>query len=121
MNSLDRFMEFVLAFVFLLAGLGKIFSYNRKAERPEGGQAGGLMGVEYKWAALIGLFELVAALALITPVDSDRHATLVLPAAIGLALLTVGASIYRVCRHQSAVPTVVLFLLAIFVIAARCL
>ena len=117
MNSLDRFMEFVLAFVFLLAGLGKIFSYNRKAERP----ASGLMGVEYKWAALIGLFELVAALALITPVDFDRHATLVLPAAIGLALLTVGASIYRVCRHQSAVPTVVLFLLAIFVIAARCL
>ena len=33
----------------------------------------------------------------------------------------VGASIYRVRRQQSAAPTVVLFLMAVFVIAARSL
>ena len=121
MNNLDPVMEFVLAFVFLVAGLSKIFSYNRKPARPDGGQATGLMGLQYAWAALIGLFELAAALALITPVSSELHATLVLRAAIGLALLTVGASIYRVRRNQSAVPTMVLFLLAAFVIAARCI
>lgn len=112
-------MEFLLAGVFLCAGLVKIFGYNRKARDSGSRETSGLGGLPYTWAALIGLFEMVAALALIAPVDAQLSATLVTTAAIALALLMVAASIYRMRRQQSAAPTVVLFLMAVFVIAER--
>lgn len=114
-------MEFLLSGVFLCAGLAKIFSYNRKASKPGNQETSGLMGLPYTWAALIGLFETVAALALIAPVGPSLSPTLVIATASALALLMVGASIYRVRRQQSAAPTIALFLMAFFVIAARCL
>lgn len=110
-----------MAGVFLCAGLSKIFSYNRKAKVPGTRETPGPMGLQYRWAALIGLFETAAALALIVPTGSPASANLVLPAASALALLMVAASIYRLRRQESAAPTVALFLMAIFVIAARCL
>jgi len=121
MNSLDRLMEILLAGVFLCAGLGKIFSYNRKASEPGNEGTSGLMGLPYAWAALIGLFETVAALALIAPVGALLSPAFVITAATALALLMVGASLYRVRHQQSAAPTIALFLMALFVIAARCL
>jgi hypothetical protein len=121
MSVLDRIMEFLLAGVFLWFGLGKIFSYNRGANEPDGEETSGLMGLPYTLAALIGLFETVAALALIAPVGVVLSPRLSIAAATALALLMVGASIYRVRRQQSAAPTVVLFLMAVFVIAARSL
>lgn len=119
MNSLDRFMELLLAVVFLLVGLSKIFTKNRKGKHAGTGESSGLMGLPYGLAALIGLFETTAALVLITPAGTWPSATLALPAATALAVLMVAASIYRVRRRESAVPTIVLFLMAIFVIAAR--
>jgi uncharacterized membrane protein YphA (DoxX/SURF4 family) len=121
MNSLDRVMELLLAVVFLCAGLGKIFSYNSKGEEPGRGETSGLAGLPYTWAALIGLSETVAALALIAPVGASLSAKIVTTAAIALALLMVAASIYRVRCQQSAAPTIALFLMALFVIAMRCL
>lgn len=114
-------MELLLAGVFLLAGLSKIFTNNGKAKDSETEEPSGLMGLPYGLAALIGLFETSAALALITPVGTWPSATLALPAATALALLMVAASIYRVRRKESAIPTIVLFLMAIFVVAARTL
>jgi uncharacterized membrane protein YphA (DoxX/SURF4 family) len=121
MNSLDRFMEFLLSGVFLCAGLVKIFSYNRKAKEPGNQETTGLMGLPYTCAALIGLFEIVAALALIAPVGPSLSPTFAIVTASALALLMVGASIYRVRHQQSAAPTIALFLMALFVLAARCL
>ena len=121
MSILDRFMEFLLAGIFLWFGLGKIFSYNREANEPEKEETSGLMGLPYTWAALIGLFETVAALALMAPVGVLLSPKFSIAAATALALLMVGASIFRIRRRQSAAPTVVLFLMAVFVIAARCL
>ncbi len=114
-------MEFLLAGVFLCAGLAKIFSYNRKASEPGNEESSGLMGLPYTWAALIGLFETAAALALIAPVPALLSPTFVLTAATALALLMVAASVYRVRRQQSAAPTIALFLMALFVIVGRCL
>ena len=42
-------MEFLLAGVFLCAGLGKIFSYNRKPSEPGNEETSGLMGLPYTW------------------------------------------------------------------------
>lgn len=114
-------MELLLAGVFLCLGLSKIFGYQRKAKQSESGLPSGLMGLPYGLAATIGLFEIAAALALVMPAGVWPSSALVLPAAVGLAILTVAASIYRVRRKESAVPTIVLFLMAIFVVAARCL
>jgi len=114
-------MEFLLAGVFLWFGLGKIFSYNRRAKDPRDGETSGLADLPYRWAALIGLFETAAALALIAPVGGLLSATVAVTAAAALALLMMAASIYRVRRQESAIPTIVLFLMAVFVIAARTL
>ena len=125
MNTLDRFMEFLLSAVFLCFGLAKIFSYNRKARYPSGedgpGETTGLMGLSYEWAALIGFFETVAALILLLPSAARPAITPALVAATALAVLMIGASIYRARQQQSAAPTIVLFLMALFVIAAHCL
>lgn len=125
MNSLDRIMEFLLSAVFLCFGLAKIFSYNRRAQDPSGedatGEATGLMGLAYQWAALIGFFETAAALILLLPSEAGPAIAPALLAATALAVLMVGASIYRARQQQSAAPTIVLFLMALFVIAAHCL
>jgi hypothetical protein len=119
MNSLDRFMELLLAGVFLLVGLSKIFTNNKKAKYSGPPESSGLMGLPYRMAALIGLFETTAALVLIMPAGTWPSATLALPAATALAVLMLAASIYRMRLRESAVPTIVLFLMAIFVVAAR--
>jgi hypothetical protein len=121
MSILDRSMEFLLAAVFLWFGIGKIFSHNRKEQEPGTEETSGLMELPYAWAALIGLFETVGALALIAPVGVLLSPRSSIAAASALALLMVGASIYRVRHQQSAAPTVVLFLMAVFVIAAHSL
>lgn len=121
MNSLDRFMELLLAIVFLCAGLAKVFSYN--SAKKSGGASGtsGFTGLPYVWAALIGAFEIAAAMVLVAPAGTWPSDNLALPAAGALALLMAAASIYRQKRQQSSAPTIALFLMALFVIAARCL
>ncbi|HUV70954.1 MAG TPA: DoxX family protein [Terracidiphilus sp.] len=125
MNSLDRFMEFLLSAAFLCFGLAKIFSYNGRAQAPSGedvpGETTGLMGLSYQWAALIGFFETAAALILLLPSEAHPAIAPALVAATALAVLMIGASFYRARQQQSAAPTIVLFLMALFVIAAHCL
>jgi hypothetical protein len=125
MNGLNRFMEFLLSAVFLCAGLAKIFSYNRNENRSiasnDPGETTGLMGLPYRWAALIGFFETMAALILLAPSATLPTFAPALIAATALALLMVAASVYRLRRRQSTAPTMALFLIALFVIAAHCL
>jgi uncharacterized membrane protein YphA (DoxX/SURF4 family) len=115
MNNLDRFMEFVVAAVFLLVGLSKIFSYRYKSEATEAGASELAVEFPYWCAALVGLFEMAAAMALITPFE------LTLFAAVALALSTVITGLYRASVQKTAVPSVVLFLLVLFVICGRVL
>lgn len=121
MNSLDRFMEFLLSGVFLCLGLAKIFSYTRKPSAQETPENTSFIGLPYVWAALIGLFEIVAALTLLVPAAARPAIAPALVAATALALLMIAASIYRARRQQSTTPTLTLFLMALFVIAAHCL
>jgi uncharacterized membrane protein YphA (DoxX/SURF4 family) len=115
MNNLDRFMEFVVAAVFLLVGLSKIFSHKYQRESREEGAGELASEFPYWCVALVGLFEIVAAMVLITPF------ALTLFAAVALALSTMIAGLYRVSVQKPAVPSAVLFLLVLFVICGRVL
>jgi hypothetical protein len=119
MNSLDRFMEYVVAGVFLCVGIAKIWNFQRRP-KPLGAQRARLpFGLPYGIVIAVGVFEVVAALALLTPY-SFMPQVMIAPLAIaGLALLTGTAAFYHMRRHESAVPNLVLFLLVMFVAVAR--
>ena len=119
MSSLDEFAEFFVAVVFLCAGVIKIFSYKQKRPSNAIARAHGFAGLPYEVQLMIALFEMAAALALVAPVEPVLHVQLVRLAAVGLALLTVAASVYRVRHKQSAAPTLALFLMALLVLAGR--
>jgi VIT1/CCC1 family predicted Fe2+/Mn2+ transporter len=119
MNSLDRFMEYLVAGVFLCVGLAKIWSYRRRP-KPLGAQRARLpFGLPHGLVVAVGLFEVVAALALLTPYSFLPLAMIVPLAIAGLALLTWSAAFYHMRRHESPVPNLVLFLLVMFVAVAR--
>jgi DoxX-like family len=119
MNSLDRFMVYLVAGVFLCVGLAKIWSY-RRIPKPLGAQPARLpFGLPQGLVVAVGLFEVVDALALLTPYSFLPYAMIVPLAIAGLALLTWSAAFYHMRRHESAVPNLVLFLLVMFVAVAR--
>jgi hypothetical protein len=115
MNNLDRFMEFLVAAVFLFVGLSKIFSYRYPRGLREAGASELAVEFPYWCVALLGLFEMAAAMALVTPFE------LTLIAAVALAFSTLIAGFYRVSVKKSAAPTTALFLLVLFVICGRVL
>src|SRR5690348_15345813 len=59
MNNLDRFMELVVAAVFTLVGLSKIFSYKYKAAGIDGSASELAIEFPYWCVALVGLFEML--------------------------------------------------------------
>lgn len=116
-NSLDRFMEYVVAAVFLCVGCGRILSYKRRP-KPLGAQSAGLpFGLPYGSLVAIGVFQIAAALALITPVSF--FAAFAPWAAAGLVFVTLAGALYHMRRHESAVPNLTLFLLVMFVVVGR--
>ena len=116
MSNLDRLMEFVLAAVFLCIGLARIFGYNRRLVIAGVGEVFAPLDMSHPRLVAIGLFEVIAALALVTPIGFVPSAAMVPLAAAALALSAVAACVYRVRRHQECAPTVALFFLAVFVV-----
>ncbi len=118
MTSLDGIMGFLVSVFFLFNGVTKIFSYRRKSSFLESGiietvEVPASASYPYWCMFLLGVLEVAAALALITP------AALALVAAIFLATLTAASVVFRVRRQQSAAPTIALFLMVLFVILGR--
>jgi di/tricarboxylate transporter len=116
MTNLDRFMEILLAGIFLLIGAWQIVSYGRRPKSLGAGHRALPLGLPYGLVIVVGLVEIVAALGLVVPFGPIPPERLALVAAIGLALLTLTAAIYRTRRQQSAVPSTMLFLMALFII-----
>src|SRR5580658_6265305 len=120
MNSLDRFMEFLVAGVFLCVGLGKLLKYRRRPKALGASQAQLPFGLPYGVIVAVGLFEVAAALVLLfTPFGVLAQVNQARMAALLLALLTVGAGFYHVRRQETAAPALVLFLLTLFVMVGR--
>lgn len=115
MNNLDRSMEFVVAAIFLFVGLSRVLSFRRERQADDQPESELSAELPYWCVALVGLFEVAAAMALITPFE------LTLFAAGILALSTMIAALYRVSVKKSAAPTTALFLLVLFVICGRML
>jgi len=69
----------------------------------------------------IGLFEVLGAFGLLLPAITDMGNALTVVAAVGLALLMLGAATTHVRRREfgNVVPNIILFALAVFVFMAR--
>jgi hypothetical protein len=117
MNNLDRYMEYLVAGVFLCVGLARILSYRRRP-KPLGAQSASLpFGLPYGTLVAVGLFQIVAALILVTPFS---FVPMIAPwAAAGLVFVTLTGALYHMRRDESAVPNLTLFLLVMFVVVGR--
>ncbi len=117
MNNLDRFLEYLVVAVFVCIGCARIVSYRRRP-KPLGAQSAGLpFGLPYGALAAVGVFQIAAALVLVTPI---AFLPAIAPwAAAGLALVTLYGALYHIRRHETAVPNVTLFLLVLLVAVGR--
>jgi uncharacterized membrane protein YphA (DoxX/SURF4 family) len=119
MNNLLWMAQIILAGIFFFTGFTKIFAYERLVKAVEARSKSGRVGLTHAQAVLVGLLEVVGAAAILVPTDVWPPYILLRLAAAGLALLMVAAGIYHLRRHETAAPSVVLFLLALFVIVGR--
>jgi hypothetical protein len=119
MNSLDRFIPYLVAGVFLCVGVATVLKYKRRPKALGARPASLPFGLPY-WSILaVGLCQIVAAFALVMPFGLLPQLTLAQVAASGLAGLTLAGAVYRVNRQETAVPNLTLFLLILFVIVGR--
>ena len=119
MNIVLWIVQIIMAGVFLFTGCSKILAYDKVTKALELRYKGGQIGMSRAWAAQVGLLEIVGAVGVVLPYDFwPPHVLLRLDAA-GLALLMVIAGMYHVRRKETATPSVVLFLMAVFVIVGR--
>ena len=119
MNGLHWAAQILLAGVFLFVGFSKIFAHRRQASVLPAVPGFAAIGLSNELAVAIGIVEIAGALALVVPVDLWPPDILPRLAAAGLALVAMTAAVYHMRRHESAAPSIALFLLALFVIVGR--
>jgi len=119
MSTVLWFAQILMAGLFLFAGFTKIFA--RRSEDVVHPLSPGfaLPGMRYEIVTVIGLLEIAFAICLVLPVDLLPPNVVPRLAAAGLALLMIVISVYHTRRHETAVPQVVLFLMAVLVIVGR--
>lgn len=124
MNTLIWIGQIALAAVFFATGMSKLLAYKTLIRTIEQRRKTAPIKVTRAQGAVVGLLEIAGAVGVILPpawapgaLASDY--LLVRLAAIGLALLMVGATIYHFRRRESASPSISAFLLALFVIVGR--
>jgi hypothetical protein len=119
MSRWDQFAEYFVAGVFLCVGLAKILRY-RRSPKAVGAQPAHLpFGLPHGSMVAVGVFEVLAAFALVMPSGFLPQAAITQVAVAGLVLLTVAAGVYHMRRNESTVPSVMLFLLVLFVAVVR--
>ena len=124
MNTLIWIGQIVLAVVFLLTGTAKIFAYSKLIKTIENVRHTAPIQISSNVGRLVGVLEIAGAIGVIlpaalTPAPLIPHYLLVRTAAGGLALLMIAATLYHFRRRESAVPSIVSFLLALFVLVGR--
>ena len=119
MNNLLWGVQILLAGIFLFTAAGKLFDYQQLVRVVERRSRGKAIGVSRSQALLLGLAEVAGAIGLLIPAQLNPSHLVVVCAAAWLALIMVGAATYHVRRGDPATPTIVLFLLALFIIVGR--
>ncbi len=117
MNNLDRSIEYLAAGVFVCVGCARIVKYRRRP-KPLGAQSAGLpFGLPNASLVAVGVFQILAALAIVAPFSFSP--AIAPAAAAGLAVVTLYGALYHMRRHESAVPNLTLFLLVLLVAVGR--
>jgi uncharacterized membrane protein YphA (DoxX/SURF4 family) len=119
MNSVLWFAQIVMAGFFLFAGFSQIFAHRTQAAVHPESPGFGLPGMRYEFVSVIALLEIACAVCLVLPVDLLPPFVVPRLAAAALALLMIVISVYHARRHETTVPNVVLFLMAVLVIVGR--
>lgn len=119
MNNLLWGVQILLACIFLFTAASKLFGYAQLVRVVESRSKGRPIGMSRWQAIVVGLAETAGAVGLLVPARVDGSPMIVICAAAWLAVIMIGAGIYHAVRRDSATPSVVLFLLALFVIVGR--
>ena len=119
MNNLLWGVQILLACIFLFTAASKLFGYAQLVRVIESRSKGRPIGMSRWQAIVVGLAETAGAVGLLVPARVDGSPMIVICAAAWLAVIMIGAGIYHAVRRDSATPSVVLFLLALFVIVGR--
>jgi uncharacterized membrane protein YphA (DoxX/SURF4 family) len=119
MNTALWIIQGLLAAMFLFSGGMKLVAFDRYTTMIQERSAGKGPGLSRMLATLIGASEVAGSFGLILP-----HATGILPvltplAALGLAVIMMGATVYHWRRREAPFFTIVLLGLTLFVAFAR--
>lgn len=116
MNIVLWIVQGLLAVAFLLSGGMKVVApvENLKKNMP---WAVNIL----VWIRLLGIAEILGAIGIILPELTHILPWLTIAAAVGLAIVGISAAIFHGVRkeYNTIAPTVILFLLALFVIIGR--
>jgi uncharacterized membrane protein YphA (DoxX/SURF4 family) len=109
----------VLALIFLVAGSNKLFIPYAKLSKAPG--AGWVNDFSPTFVKLLGVIEIIGAVGLLLPGLLGRVPVLAPIAAVGLALIMVGAATVSLRRHEPkhALLNVVYLALAVFLAVGR--
>ena len=119
MNTVLWIVQLIMAGVFIFTGASKVLAYDQLKKVVETRSKGKPIDMGRSLAAQVGLLEIVGGVGLILPMDLFPPHLLLLSAAGCLGLLMILGSIYHIRRQESAVPDVVLFLIALLVLVGR--
>jgi hypothetical protein len=119
MDGMVWIAQFVLAGVLLYAGFSTIFASEQRAKAMKALPNCTGFGLRRGWAVAIAVIEIAGALCMLVPVGLWLPNTALLLVASVLASLMLAASIYQALRREPPAPSMVMFLVALFVIVER--
>jgi hypothetical protein len=119
MNTLLWIVQILLAGTFFITAGGKLFAYEKFVKVMEARSKGRAIGMTRGQAAGVAIAELLGAVGVLTPIELYPPHLVILLAAGWLAFLMVAATFYHGIRRESATPSIVLFLLALFILVGR--
>ncbi|HLZ63199.1 MAG TPA: DoxX family protein [Ktedonosporobacter sp.] len=117
MNIVLWVIQGLLALIFLMAGFMKTFMPLTTLQK----NMAWVADVPAPFVRFIGVAELLGAIGLILPAAIGIASWLTIVAAIGLMVAMISAAIFHISRREypNTVPSVVLLLLAVFVVLSR--
>jgi len=113
MHGLEWVFSIVLAVVFFITGVNKVFRYEKSRDLLPW-----VKDVPRALAQTIGVAEILGALGLILPVITGIYAWLTPVAAVALALLMLSAVVFHLLRRETTEAGVNVLLLIMLVIVA---
>lgn len=119
MNAFLWIMQLILACAFLFTGISKIVAYKKLTRLIESHIKKVTVSIPKAEAVVIGITEILWALGLLYPFQLPIPYLFAVVSASCLLLEMLGATVYHLRRKESAVPSIGLGLVALFVLVSR--